>query len=143
MALREDEDVAEAMGINLVATKLTAFAIGALFAGLAGTFLPPSSNPLTRHSFNFLVSINVLSLIIVGGMGSIPGVIRRFPGAGRFAGDPARVCRIPLLGLWCSASGNDAAQARRIVARRTAKTRAAREDEYARRRYPPRQTALD
>ena len=74
MALREDEDVAQAMGINLVATKLTAFAMGALFSGLSGTIFAAKLTAAYPNSFNLIVSINVLSLIIVGGMGSIPGV---------------------------------------------------------------------
>jgi branched-chain amino acid transport system permease protein len=75
MALREDEDVAQAMGINTVATKLMAFATGAFFSGLAGTIFAAKLTSAYPHSFNFLVSINVLALIIIGGMGSIPGVI--------------------------------------------------------------------
>jgi branched-chain amino acid transport system permease protein len=74
MALREDEDVAMAMGINHVTTKLMAFATGALFSGLAGTIFAAKLQSVYPHSMNFLVSINVLSLIIIGGMGSIPGV---------------------------------------------------------------------
>lgn len=74
MALREDEDVAVAMGINHVATKLTAFAMGALFSGIGGTFFAAKIGSIYPSSFQFLVSINILSLIIVGGMGSIPGV---------------------------------------------------------------------
>ena len=75
MALREDEDVAKAMGINHVTTKLLAFASGAFFAGLGGTLFAAKLSSAYPQSFQFLVSINVLSLIIVGGMGSIPGVI--------------------------------------------------------------------
>jgi len=74
MALREDEDVAKAMGINHVTTKLLAFATGALFSGIAGTIFAAKLQSVYPHSMNFLVSINVLSLIIIGGMGSIPGV---------------------------------------------------------------------
>lgn len=74
MALREDEDVARAMGINHVTTKLMAFATGALFSGLAGTIFAAKLHSVYPHSMNFLVSLNVLSLIIIGGMGSIPGV---------------------------------------------------------------------
>jgi branched-chain amino acid transport system permease protein len=74
MALREDEDVARAMGINHVNTKLLAFATGALFSGLAGTIFAAKLQSVYPHSMNFLVSINVLSLIIIGGIGSIPGV---------------------------------------------------------------------
>lgn len=74
MALREDEDVAVAMGIDHVITKLMAFATGALFSGLAGTIFAAKLQSVYPHSMNFLVSIMVLSLIIIGGMGSIPGV---------------------------------------------------------------------
>jgi branched-chain amino acid transport system permease protein len=75
MALREDEDVAEAMGINLVNTKLLAFAIGAAFAGLSGALFASRISSIVPHSFQLLISINVLSLIIVGGIGSLPGVV--------------------------------------------------------------------
>lgn len=85
MALREDEDVAIAMGINHVTTKLMAFATGALFSGIAGTIFAAKLQSVYPHSMNFLVSINVLSLIIIGGMGSIPGV---FVGALVLMGSP-------------------------------------------------------
>jgi branched-chain amino acid transport system permease protein len=75
MALREDEDVAEAMGINLVKTKLLAFAIGAAFSGLSGAIFAAKLGSIFPHSFKLEVSIYVLCLIIVGGMGSLPGVI--------------------------------------------------------------------
>lgn len=75
MAMREDEDVAEAMGINLVQTKLLAFGIGAAFSALAGAVFAARVGNIFPHSFNLLISINALALIIVGGMGSIPGVI--------------------------------------------------------------------
>jgi branched-chain amino acid transport system permease protein len=75
MALREDEDVAEAVGINLVKTKLLAFAIGAAFSGLSGAIFASKLTSIFPHSFNLLVSINVLCVIIVGGLGSLPGVI--------------------------------------------------------------------
>jgi len=67
--------VAEAMGINLVQTKLLAFSVGAGFSALAGAILAARIGTIFPHSFNLIVSINALSLIIVGGMGSIPGVI--------------------------------------------------------------------
>jgi branched-chain amino acid transport system permease protein len=85
MALREDEDVAQAMGINIVLTKLLAFGTGALFSGLAGTLFAAKLGSSYPSSFNFFVSINVLALIIVGGMGSIPGV---FVGALVLVGAP-------------------------------------------------------
>jgi branched-chain amino acid transport system permease protein len=75
MAMREDEDVAEAMGISLVETKLFAFGTGAAFSALAGAIFAARLGNIFPHSFNLLISINALSLIIVGGMGSIPGVI--------------------------------------------------------------------
>ncbi len=75
MALREDEDVAEAMGINLVSTKLLAFAIGAAFSGLSGAIFASKLTSIFPHSFNLMISINVLCLIIVGGLGSLPGVV--------------------------------------------------------------------
>jgi branched-chain amino acid transport system permease protein len=74
MALREDEDVAEAMGINKVITKLLAFGMGALFSGLGGVLFATKIGSVYPQSFSFIVSINILSLIIIGGMGSIPGV---------------------------------------------------------------------
>jgi len=85
MALREDEDVAIAMGINHVATKLMAFATGALFSGIAGTIFAAKLQSVYPHSMQFLVSINVLCLIIIGGMGSIPGV---FVGSLALMGSP-------------------------------------------------------
>jgi branched-chain amino acid transport system permease protein len=75
MALREDEDVAQAMGINLVATKLMAFATGAGFSALSGAIFATKLGSVYPHSFNVMISINILCVIIVGGMGSIPGVI--------------------------------------------------------------------
>ena len=75
MAVREDEDVAEAVGINLVGTKLLAFAIGAGFAGLSGAIFGSRVGSVFPNSFELLISINVLAIIIVGGVGSLPGVI--------------------------------------------------------------------
>jgi branched-chain amino acid transport system permease protein len=75
MAVREDEDVAQAMGINLVSTKLLAFATGAAFSALSGAIFVSKLGSVYPHSFNVMISINILCLIIVGGMGSIPGVI--------------------------------------------------------------------
>jgi branched-chain amino acid transport system permease protein len=75
MAMREDEDVAEAMGIDLVKTKLMAFATGAAFAGLSGAIFASKLTSIYPHSFQLMISINVLCLIIVGGMGNVPGVI--------------------------------------------------------------------
>ncbi len=75
MAMREDEDVAEAMGIKLVSAKLLAFATGAAFAELGGALFAAKLTSIFPHSFSLTISINVLSLIIIGGMGSLPGVV--------------------------------------------------------------------
>ncbi|MFQ5804606.1 MAG: branched-chain amino acid ABC transporter permease, partial [Candidatus Methylomirabilales bacterium] len=75
IAMREDEQVAEAMGINIVATKLSAFIIGAILASFGGALFAVKIGSIFPHSFSILVSITVLVTIIVGGMGNIPGVI--------------------------------------------------------------------
>ena len=75
MAIRDDEDVAQALGINLVQVKLLAYGLGAAFAGLAGSIFAVMLTSVYPSSFQLLISINVLALIIVGGMGSLPGVI--------------------------------------------------------------------
>jgi branched-chain amino acid transport system permease protein len=75
MALREDEDVAGAMGIDTTKAKLLAFTISAASGGLAGAIFAVKLGTIFPHSFNLLISINTLSLILVGGMGSIPGII--------------------------------------------------------------------
>jgi branched-chain amino acid transport system permease protein len=75
IAIREDEDVAEALGINLVQTKILAYALGAAFAGLGGAVFVAQIGAAFPTSITLLVSINVAALIIVGGMGSIPGVV--------------------------------------------------------------------
>ncbi len=75
MAMREDEDVAQSMGIDLVKTKLLAFAIGASFAGFGGAIFASKLGTVYPHSMKIDISINVLALLIIGGMGNIPGVI--------------------------------------------------------------------
>jgi branched-chain amino acid transport system permease protein len=75
IAIREDETVARAMGINTLTSKLLAFGIGAAFAGLGGVLFASRSQFTGPDDFNLMVSINVLAVVIVGGMGSIPGVI--------------------------------------------------------------------
>ncbi len=74
-AMRDDEDVAQATGINLVRTKLLAFATGATFAGLAGQLYAARQVNIFPENFTLFVSIDALSIIIVGGLGSIPGVV--------------------------------------------------------------------
>jgi branched-chain amino acid transport system permease protein len=75
MAVRDDEDVAQALGINLVKIKLLAYGLGAAFAGLSGSIFAVMLTSIYPSSFQLLISINVLALIIVGGMGSLPGVV--------------------------------------------------------------------
>jgi ABC-type branched-subunit amino acid transport system permease subunit len=75
MAMREDEDVAEAMGIFTLKYKLLAFAFGAAFAGLGGGLYASRNQFVGPEDFTLIVSINVLCLVIIGGMGNIPGVI--------------------------------------------------------------------
>ncbi len=75
IAMREDEDAASLMGIDVVKYKLMAFAIGASFAGVGGIIFAARQGSIFPDDFSLMVSINVLCLIIIGGMGSIPGVI--------------------------------------------------------------------
>ncbi|MCS7255679.1 MAG: branched-chain amino acid ABC transporter permease, partial [Thermomicrobium sp.] len=74
-AIREDEHVAQAMGINRVTAKLAAFAIGASFGGLSGALFASLVGSVVPASFSLLVSINVVALLVLGGMGSLPGVL--------------------------------------------------------------------
>src|SRR5579885_1156724 len=75
VAIREDETAAACSGVNLVATKLTAFAIGASVSGFAGVLYGSQYGVISPESFMFVVSITILVMIVLGGMGSIPGVI--------------------------------------------------------------------
>ncbi len=74
-AIRDDEDVAQALGINLINCKLLAYGIGAAFCGVAGALFAAMLGSIFPHSFQLLISINILALIIIGGMGSLPGVV--------------------------------------------------------------------
>ncbi|MGE5849810.1 MAG: ABC transporter permease subunit [Candidatus Methylomirabilota bacterium] len=74
-AIREDEVAAQAMGVPLVRMKLLAFACGASFAGAMGVLFSAKQVFINPESFTFLESIGVLAMIILGGMGSIPGAI--------------------------------------------------------------------
>jgi branched-chain amino acid transport system permease protein len=75
MAIREDEDVAEGLGINLVSTKLLAYMLGGGFAGLAGAISAGLVGSIFSSSIQLFLSINVVAIVVVGGMGSIPGVV--------------------------------------------------------------------
>ncbi|MEX1296901.1 MAG: branched-chain amino acid ABC transporter permease [Candidatus Limnocylindrales bacterium] len=75
VAIREDEDVAEALGINLVQTKSLAYMLGAAFAGLGGAIFVALYGSIISSSINLNVSILIVTIVTLGGMGSIPGVI--------------------------------------------------------------------
>jgi branched-chain amino acid transport system permease protein len=74
-AIREDEVAAQAMGINVFVAKLQAFAIGASFAGVAGCLLASWQHSVFPANFVFTESINILAMVILGGMGNLLGVI--------------------------------------------------------------------
>jgi branched-chain amino acid transport system permease protein len=73
-ALREDEIACRSLGINTTNTKLTAFAIGAMFAGFAGSFFAARQGFISPESFTFLESATILAIVVLGGMGSQIGV---------------------------------------------------------------------
>ena len=75
MAVREDEVAAAAMGVNTVRVKLLAFAIGAAFSGFAGAFYGAKLSLVSPENFGFSVSITILVMVVLGGMGNIPGVV--------------------------------------------------------------------
>ena len=74
-AIREDELAAQAMGVPLVRSKLLAFGCGASFAGIMGVVFSAKQVFINPESFTFLESIGVLAMVILGGMGSIPGAV--------------------------------------------------------------------
>jgi branched-chain amino acid transport system permease protein len=73
-ALREDEIACRSLGINTTNTKLTAFAMGAMFAGFAGSFFAARQGFISPESFNFLESATIVAIVVLGGMGSQIGV---------------------------------------------------------------------
>lgn len=73
-ALREDEIACRSLGINTVNTKLTAFALGAMFAGFAGSFFAVRQGFVNPDSFTFMESATILAIVVLGGMGSQLGV---------------------------------------------------------------------
>jgi branched-chain amino acid transport system permease protein len=73
--IREDEDAAEAMGINVVAVRLYAFVIGSVFGAIAGSFMAVKMTSISPESFLFTQSVMILLAVVLGGMGKIPGVI--------------------------------------------------------------------
>ena len=73
--VREDEDAAEAMGIDRVGVKLYAYVIGAMFGGIAGCFFAAKMTAISPETFTFSQSVLILLGVVLGGMGKIPGVI--------------------------------------------------------------------
>ncbi len=75
VSVREDELAANAMGIDLVRTKLTAFIIGAMFSGFAGAFYASFTSFISPDAFDFTISVIILAMVILGGSGNITGVL--------------------------------------------------------------------
>lgn len=73
--IREDEDAAQAMGVNTTLYKLYAYVLGAVMGGIAGSFFVVKMTAISPNSFDFTQSANILLAVILGGMGKIPGVI--------------------------------------------------------------------
>jgi branched-chain amino acid transport system permease protein len=74
-ALREDEIACRSLGINTTNTKLTAFAMGAMFAGFAGSFFASRQGFISPESFTFMESAVIVAIVVLGGMGSLIGVV--------------------------------------------------------------------
>jgi branched-chain amino acid transport system permease protein len=74
-AMREDEIACRSLGINITTTKVTAFAIGAMFAGFAGSFFATRQGFISPESFTFQESAIVLAIVVLGGLGSQLGVV--------------------------------------------------------------------
>jgi branched-chain amino acid transport system permease protein len=75
VALREDEIACTAMGVDIARTKLSAYAFGAFWAGLVGVIFAARNTYINPNSFTFMESALVLSIVVLGGMGSIVGVV--------------------------------------------------------------------
>ncbi|MCL2060995.1 MAG: branched-chain amino acid ABC transporter permease, partial [Oscillospiraceae bacterium] len=93
--IREDEDAAQAMGVNTTRYKLYAYIIGAVLGGITGSFYAVKMTNISPTSFDFTQSANILLAVILGGMGKIPGVI---VGAAFFAIFPELFRDIPIVG---------------------------------------------
>jgi len=75
IAVREDETAAGCMGIPIPKVKLLAFAVGSSIAGIAGSIFAAKQGTITPDSFDFILSVMILAMVVLGGMGSVPGVI--------------------------------------------------------------------
>ena len=93
--IREDEDAAQAMGVNTTRYKLYAYIIGAVMGGITGSFFAVKMTSISPNSFDFTQSANILLAVILGGMGKIPGVII---GAAFFAIFPELFRDVPIIG---------------------------------------------
>ena len=93
--IREDEDAAQAMGVNTTKYKLYAYILGAVLGGITGSFYAVQMTSISPTSFDFNQSVNILLAVILGGMGKIPGVI---VGAAFFAIFPELFRDIPVVG---------------------------------------------
>ena len=93
--IREDEDAAQAMGVNTTAYKLCAYIIGAVLGGVAGSFYAVRMTAVSPGSFDFSQSANIMLAVILGGMGKIPGVMA---GAAFFAIFPEVFRDVPIVG---------------------------------------------
>jgi branched-chain amino acid transport system permease protein len=101
ISVREDETAAAAMGINPVTTKLWAYALGAVFGGLAGAFYAAFIKNIFPDAFSFNISILVLCMVILGGMGNIYGVI-----LGAILLQGVNFYLLPQANIWVHAIGN-------------------------------------
>ena len=93
--IREDEDAAQAMGVNTTLYKLYAYILGAVLGGITGSFFAVKMTSISPTSFDFTQSVNILLAVILGGMGKIPGVIA---GAAFFAIFPELFRDVPVIG---------------------------------------------
>jgi len=93
--IREDEDAAQAMGVNTTRHKLYAYIIGAVLGGITGSFFAVKMSAISPGSFDFTQSANIMLAVILGGMGKIPGVIA---GAAFFAIFPEVFRDVPFVG---------------------------------------------
>ena len=101
ISVREDETAAAAMGINPVTTKLWAYALGAVFGGIAGAFYGSFIASIFPTSFSFNISILVLCMVVLGGMGNIYGVI-----LGAIALQGLNFYLLPKINEWVHAIGD-------------------------------------
>jgi len=93
--IREDEDAAQAMGVNTTKYKLYAYILGAVLGGITGSFFAVKMTSISPASFDFTMSANILLAVILGGMGKIPGVI---VGAAFLAIFPELFRDVPVIG---------------------------------------------